>query len=65
MDVQPLGPQHLEQINEALKQIGVAEQHIELANRAGLGEQVAQSAAQIEKYKHQLQQIKQVYFPGQ
>ena len=59
----PLTPDHLAQIKNALDAVAQAKYQIELAKRAGI------DVAQLEEIntanEAKLRQIKQVYFPGQ
>jgi len=59
----PLTPEHLAQLNNALDASKAADNQIELAKRAGLD--VSKLEAINQDAKGKLQQIKQVYFPGQ
>ncbi len=58
----PLTDQHLEDINNALAQLKVAEQQINLAKAAGID--VSQHEQDLKDTRAQLQKVKQVYFPG-
>ena len=59
----PLTLDHLQQLNNALDQIKVAQIQIDLAKRAGIDVSQAESLNQQNETK--IRQLKQVYFPGQ
>jgi len=65
-----LTPQHLDQINDAIKKLSDAQKEIALAERAGLhsgpgGAQLVDYKKQVEDSMAKLLQIKAVYFPNQ
>lgn len=65
-----LTPQHLDQINTALKQLEEAQKEIALAERAGLhagpgGTQLMDYKKQVQDSIDKLKQIRSVYFPNQ
>jgi hypothetical protein len=59
----PLTADHLEQINNALSVIAVAENQVAMAKRAGIN--VDAQEAQLSDSKDKLLRVKNVYFPGQ
>jgi hypothetical protein len=59
----PLTLDHLQQLNNALSQIKLAQIQIDLAKRAGIDVSAAEQLNKDNESK--LRQIKQVYFPGQ
>lgn len=59
----PLTPEHLQQINDALEKLDVAEKQAKLAERAGFD--VSSQFQQIADNRARLLQVKQVYFPNQ
>ena len=61
--LQPLGPEDLERINEALAQIDVLDQAIAKAERADIN--VSESKKIVEDAQVKLLRLKQVYFPGE
>ena len=61
--INPLTPEHLQQIRNALDQVKVAKAQIELAKRAGID--VAQLESINDANEDKLLKLKQVYFPGQ
>lgn len=58
----PLTPEHLDGINEALARLDLARQQIVLAKAAGLD--TSQLEGDEQATRAQLMKIKQVYFPG-
>jgi hypothetical protein len=58
----PLGPEDLGKINEALGQLDTAEIAIQKAERAGIDVTAAKEEAVVTREK--LQRLKQVYFPN-
>ena len=59
----PLTPDHLAQLKNALDSIQQAKYQIDLAKRAGIDVAAAEQINNENESK--LRQIKQVYFPGQ
>lgn len=59
----PLTPDHLAQIKNALDMIQQAKYQIDLAKRAGIDVSAAEQLNNDNESK--LRQVKQVYFPGQ
>lgn len=59
----PLQPEHLQQLNNALDQAKLAMAQIELAKRAGVD--VSQAEELNNKNIDKIRTYKQVYFPGQ
>lgn len=59
----PLTPEDLTRINDALDTVTTAEHQLALAKRAGID--VSAQEQQIARNKERLLQIKQVYFPDQ
>jgi hypothetical protein len=59
----PLTPDHLKQINNALDAVAQAKYQIDLASRAGID--VSNLKETNDANETKLRQIKQVYFPGQ
>ena len=61
---------HLPQIRQALADLDTLDKELELASRAGLnagpgGANIPKIQADVERARAQLQQILNVYFPGQ
>jgi len=61
--------EHLAKIDKALASLKVAENEINMAERAGLttgvnGEQISSLKTKVENAKAQLLQLKNVYFPN-
>ena len=59
----PLTLDHLQQLNNALDQIKLANIQIDLARRAGIN--VDDADALNKQNETKIRQLKQVYFPGQ
>ena len=59
----PLTPDHLAQLRNALDNVNQAKYQIDLAKRAGVD--VSQLEQIVNDNETKLRQIKQVYFPGQ
>lgn len=64
-----MGPEKLQQIQDALKKLDAAETEVQLAKRAGIhelpgGEAIATAQDQINTARSQLLKIKNVYFPN-
>lgn len=57
-----LGPDKLDQINQALAQAETAQNEIELAKRAGID--VSTQEQQLKESVDKLRTLKQVYFPN-
>jgi len=62
-NVNPLGEQHLIDINNALANAVIAQKQLDLAKRAGFDVSVQQKT--LDDSVAKLRQVKQVYFPGQ
>ena len=58
----PLTDDHLNQINDALQKVTVAESQITLAKQAGI--EMAHHENQVTAAKERLLAIKRTYFPG-